>query len=104
MSADEKTLEAMLHAERQWRADVLEVLLRLAGFAEASAEAGHAALAALAEIRALLVVELPPEEGEPAESMSVADLLESLAADVTEAGQAANLLESDDSGLAEGPK
>jgi len=97
MSADEKTLEAMLYAERQWRADVLEVLLRIAALAEAQTEAQHAALAALAEIRALLVVEVPPEnEGEPPESVSVADLLESIAEDVTEAGQAANLLTVDE--------
>lgn len=102
MSADEKTLEAMLHAERQWRADVLEVLLRIAGFAEASAEASHAQLAALAEIRALLVVDVHAEDGsEPGLPVSIAELVDSIADDIAEAGQAANLLTVDEEEAAE---
>jgi hypothetical protein len=95
MAADEEA------GERQWRSDMLEVLLRIAGFAEAHAEAQHATLAALAEISGLLVVELQPEDGQAAESVSVADLLENIADDIAEAGQAANLLTVDEEEAAE---
>jgi hypothetical protein len=88
-------MEKLVAMESQWRGDVIELLQQIAGFAQAGAEAQHAGLAALAEIRALLSVEAPGEAGEPPELVSVADLLGSIAEDIEEAGTAANLLSSD---------
>jgi hypothetical protein len=95
MTTEAQALEAMLAAERQWRADVLEVLLRGVGYLEALAEASHGQLAALAEIRSLLTVDQASETGEELEAVSVAELLERIAEDVEEAGQAAHLLTED---------
>jgi hypothetical protein len=96
--ADEKTLEAMLAHERQWRADVLEVLLRGIGYQESQAQAAHALLAGfaevkaeLAEIRASLWTNQSEDDAEP-DPVSIAESLEAIAEMVSEIGQAANLL------------
>ncbi len=87
----------MASPEEQWRADVLETLVAIQSYAQASAEAQLAALAALGEIRACLSIQVPGEApADKPEDVTVAELLEGIASDLDEAGHAAKLLADDD--------
>lgn len=95
MSAEEEEIAKALRADAQWKADVLQTLTEIRSYAEATAQAEHAQLAALGEILACL--RLPPdpaygEEPPPTVADLLADLLEATddvapdATDETEGG------------------
>jgi hypothetical protein len=92
-------MDAMLRAQAEWQSGMLECAIRQTEFLQVIAESQQASLVALAELRALLIVEHPPEEGATeGEAESVAELLHGLAEDIAEAATAAGFLSEDPAG------
>jgi ABC-type uncharacterized transport system ATPase subunit len=96
-------VEAMMRAQAEWQArmlecatGVLECAIRQTEYAQLLAEGQQAELVALAEIKSLLLVQHPPEDGAAeGEAESVAELLAGIAEDVAEIGTSAGHLSED---------
>ena len=95
-----------MRAQGEWQARIaqaaaglLECSVRQTEYLQIIAESHQAELVALAEIKALLHIQHPPEPGQAeGETESLAELLAGLAEDVTEIGTAAGFLAEEPEG------